>query len=129
MLYTVLIYTVEGVFDRLPPDEPEAVLAKHRALQEKLSSRGVLGPVAKLMGAASAVTVRADGESVLVTDGPYAETKEHLLGFYMIECACIEEAIEAAKALPQGVASYEVRPVSWANPVAAAGPPPSGGDG
>lgn len=115
MLYSILIYGVEGVFDRLPENEQSEMLAKHQAVQDDLTSRGILGPVAKLMETASAVSVRAQGSSILVTDGPFAETKEQLLGIYMIECATIDEAIEAVKALPQGISAYEIRPVAWAN--------------
>ena len=95
MLYSVLIYGVDGVFDRLPPDEQEALMDKHRALQQLHRDKGTLGPVAKLMGPAAAVTVRRDGDTVQVVDGPFAETKEQLLGFYVLDCETIEEAIEA----------------------------------
>ena len=50
----------------------------------------------------------------MVLDGPYSESKEQILGFYMIECDSIDAALEAAKALPRGVAYMEVRPVNWA---------------
>lgn len=113
MLYSVLIYGVEGVFERLPPAEQEAILQKHRDLQAKLGRDGRMGPTAKLMATSAAVTVRQDGQSVVVMDGPFAETKEQLLGFYVIECDTIDQAIEAAKQLPVDVASMEVRPVSW----------------
>lgn len=115
MLYTILIYGVEGVYDQMPPEEQEAVLDKHRALQKTLTAEGVLGPVAKLMETSAAVTIRSKGNSLVVTDGPFAETKEQLLGFYMVECETIEQAIEAAKALPQGLAAYEIRPVAWSD--------------
>jgi len=113
MLYSVLIYGVDGVFDRLPPDEQEALMDKHRALQQLHRDKGTLGPVAKLMGPAAAVTVRRDGDTVQVVDGPFAETKEQLLGFYVLDCETIEEAIEAAKSLPGDIATYEVRPIDW----------------
>jgi len=117
MLYTILIYASEGVFEQLPPEEQQAVLAKHGAMQDALAEEGRLGPFAKLMDTTSAMTLRGRrgeaGDSVLVTDGPYAETKEQLLGFYMIECASVEEAIDAVKMLPQGTATYEIRAAGW----------------
>lgn len=117
MLYTILIYASEGVFDQLPPDEQQAVLARHGAMQDKLEKDGRLGPFAKLMETASAVTLRGaggtDDDAVIVTDGPFAETKEQLLGFYLIECDTMDEAIEATKMLPQNTATYEIRPASW----------------
>ena len=99
MHYSILIYSEEGLFDRLSKDEQEAVLQKHRDLQTALTKDGKLGPVAKLMGTATAMTVGTQGQSVVVLDGPFAETKEQLLGFYIVECDKIEEAIEAAKQL------------------------------
>jgi hypothetical protein len=60
------------------------------------------------------MNVQDSGSGLRVLDGPYAESKEQILGFYLVECTTIEEAVEAAEALPQGVAHMEVRPVSWA---------------
>lgn len=114
MLYSVLIYAVDGLFERLPEAEREAYMEQHYALQRQHEETGTLGPVAKLMGPASAVTVTRRADTVQVVDGPYAETKEQLLGFYVIDCETIEEAIEAAKALPADIATYEVRPIQWA---------------
>lgn len=114
MLYSVLIYAVDGLFERLPEAEREAYMEQHYALQRLHEGKGTLGPVAKLMGPASAVTVTRRADTVQVVDGPYAETKEQLLGFYIFDCETIEEAIEAAKALPADIATYEVRPIQWA---------------
>ena len=113
MHYSILIYADEGLFDRLPEEQQEALLQQHRDLQTKLTEEGKLGPVAKLMGTATAVTVRSQDQPTVVLDGPFAETKEQLLGFYIVDCETIEEAIEAAKLLPQGVATMEVRPIAW----------------
>lgn len=113
MLYSILVYSVPGVFDQLPETEQQAAIAKHHALQHELAEAKVLGPVAQLMGTESAVTVRQQGEQTLVLDGPFAETKEHFLGFYVLECDSLEDAIAAAKKLPLNIAAYEVRPVQW----------------
>ena len=73
-----------------------------------------LGPVARLMPTSAATTIRKDRDPPLVLDGPFAETKEQLLGFYILDCANLDEAIDAAlelgRANPGG--SYEVRPLS-----------------
>lgn len=114
MLYAILIYGEEEIFERLDADEQERVMEKHRAVQREYGALGSLGPVARLMSTSSAVTVRSRGDSVMVLDGPFAETKEHLLGFYVLECATIDDAIEAAKKFPLATAAYEVRPISWA---------------
>ena len=113
MQYAILIYSTEGFFERLPEEEQDAAMDKHRALQEEHNGTGTLGAVAKLMETSAAMTIRKRGESVMVLDGPFAETKEQLLGLYILECGTIEEAVEQAKKLPQGMAAYEVRPLSW----------------
>jgi len=114
MLFTILIYGAEGLAERLPAAEQEALLQKHRDLQSKLQADGKYRGAVQLMPPSTAVNVQDKGSGIRVLDGPYAESKEQVLGFYLIECDGIEEALEAAKALPQGVAYMEVRPVSWA---------------
>jgi hypothetical protein len=69
-----------------------------------------LGPCVRLMPTTTAVQVRTEGQPV-ITDGPFAETKEQLLGFYMVDCESIEEAIEIARSLPSVSTVFEVRPV------------------
>lgn len=116
MLYSILIFGDDGTFDQLSEDEQAAVMNKHYALQDRLAGGKQNGPAAKLHATATAVTLREQGGVPVVTDGPFVETKEHLLGFYTIECETIEEAIEAAKLLPLDIASVEVRPISWFGP-------------
>ncbi|MEX3009535.1 YciI family protein [Hoeflea sp. TYP-13] len=113
MQYAILIYSTEGFFERLPEDEQDAAMEHHRELQREHNEKGTLGAVAKLMDTSAAMTVRKRGDSVMVLDGPFAETKEQLMGLYVIECESIDDAIEQAKKLPQGVAAYEVRPIGW----------------
>ena len=113
MQYAILIYSTEGFFERLPEDQQEAALDQHRALQQEHSEKGTLGAVAKLMDTSAAMTLRKRGESILVLDGPFAETKEQLMGLYIVECESMEDAIEQARKLPQGMAAYEVRPLGW----------------
>jgi len=87
-------------------------------VQDQLRKTHRLGPVARLMPTTAATTVRKDREPPLVLDGPFAETKEQLLGFYLVECATREEALEVARDLgranPGG--SYELRPVAVFHP-------------
>ena len=113
MQYAILIYASEGIFERLPEEEQEEAMTHHRALQKEHNEKGTLGAVAKLMDTSAAVTLRQTGDSVVVLDGPFAETKEQLLGLYVLECDSIDDAIEQAKKLPQGIAAYEVRPIGW----------------
>jgi hypothetical protein len=93
--------------------EEEAVMRKLIAVQEKMARAGKLGPVARLMPTTAATTLRKDREPAVVLDGPFAETKEQLLGFYVVDCASLDEALDFAKELgkanPGG--AYEIRPL------------------
>jgi hypothetical protein len=88
-------------------------MAKLAVLEKRLADERRLGPVARLMPTSAATTVRKDREPPLVLDGPFAETKEQLLGFFVIECSNLEQAIdttqELGRANPGG--SYEIRPI------------------
>jgi hypothetical protein len=114
MLYAVLCYHSEDVVTSRSAEQEHAVMDKLAAVQEKLVKAGRLGPVARLMPTTAATTLRKDRDPPLVIDGPFAETKEQLLGFYIIDCADLAEAIataaELARANPGG--AYELRPVS-----------------
>ncbi|WP_437635241.1 YciI family protein [Sorangium sp. So ce854] len=115
MIYALLIHSARPEGDPLPAADERAILSRHRALQEEAIARAELLAVARLDGRDKARTVRVqgDGGAAVVTDGPYMETKEWLVGFYLIECA--DEAIAAARARqicpPDG--SVEIRPVTW----------------
>jgi len=117
MLYAILCYKPEGAVESWTKEQDDAVMAKLAVVEQKLTKAGRLGPVARLMPTAAARTLRKS-EPPVVTDGPFAETKEHLLGFYLVECATPDEAIEAARDLgranPGG--SYEIRPVAVFHP-------------
>jgi hypothetical protein len=116
MLYAILIHDSEAVVNSWSKEEDDACVAKHVAVQHALP-QGVLGPVVRLRSTAEAVTLRPGGESMIL-DGPYAETKEALLGLYVVDCETLDEAVETARRLPNqsGKAVLEVRPVSWYNP-------------
>jgi hypothetical protein len=104
--YMMLIY--EGV--ESPPD-PE-MIPKHQAFAEKMGRRGKLIASGELSDISVATTVRRSGGEMLITDGPHAETKEHLGGYYIVECADLDEALDIASRLPlvpEGV--VEVRPL------------------
>lgn len=93
----------------------------HRQLdvvQERLARDGRLGPVARLMPTTAATTLRK-GKEAIVIDGPFAETKEQLLGFFVLDCASLEQAIETAKDLGRASSSngsYEIRPMRLFRP-------------
>ncbi len=121
MLYSILIYDSEAVVEARPAAENAAHLEQHIALQKTLRSAGRLGPVARLMPTTAAVTVTQNrtakkaGKPVIL-DGPFAETKEHLVGFYIFECDSLDEAIAAAQTLPLDSGALEVRPIGWFEP-------------
>jgi hypothetical protein len=114
MIYALLCYHSEDVVCSWSKEEDAAVMAKLGAVQDRLTKAGKLGPVARLMPTTAATTLRKDNEPPLVIDGPFAETKEQLLGFFIIDCASLEEALDIARELgaanPGG--AYEIRPVA-----------------
>ncbi len=114
MLYAILCYNNEAETTSWSKEKDAAVMVKLGAVQDQLRKAHRLGPVARLMPTTAATTVRKDREPPLVLDGPFAETKEQLLGFYLVECATREEAVDVAKDLGQANpgGSYELRPVA-----------------
>src|ERR1700754_3984920 len=99
MLYAILCYHREDVVGAWSKTEDDAVMAKLAIVQEKLARQGRLGPVARLLPTTAATTLRKDSEPPLVIDGPFAETKEQLLGFYILDVANLDEALDAAREL------------------------------
>ena len=114
MLYAILSYNQEDVTSAWSKAQDDAVMARLHAVQEPWVKAGKLGPVARLLPTTAATTLRKDSDPPLVLDGPFAETKEQLLGFYVLEAEDLEEALGFAKALgavnPGG--SYEIRPIA-----------------
>jgi hypothetical protein len=124
MLYAILCYNEEDVVGAWSKAEDEAVMARLAIVQKRLSAEGRLGPVARLLPTTAATTLRKGAEEPLVIDGPFAETKEQLLGFYMVECPSLEAALDVARELAEanpGLGAYEIRPVSLFYPKGAPG--------
>jgi hypothetical protein len=113
MLYALLCYNDEDMVYSWTPEEDAAVMAKIRVVQERLISEGKLGPSLRLLPTTSATSVRKTGGEPLVIDGPYAETKEQLLGFYILDVANLEEALAVTRELGEAnpTSNYEIRPV------------------
>jgi hypothetical protein len=118
MLYTILCYHDEKVVYSWSRDEDAAVMARLAEVQTRLTASGKMGSSLRLMPTTAATSLRKSGEAPVIVDGPFAETKEQLLGFYIIEVASLEEALEIARDLaacnPGG--TYELRPVALFNP-------------
>ncbi|WP_404402529.1 YciI family protein [Pelagibacterium halotolerans] len=113
MLYAIMIFGAEGVVERLPEAERDAILDVHSTLQADLEAKGMYRGAIQLMPPSTAMTVADRGAGTMLLDGPFAESKEQFLGFYLVECETMDDALDAAKALPQGIAFMEVRPVKW----------------
>lgn len=111
MLYSILIYVAEDRVNAMTQEEDDEHIARHMQLHEKLAAQGKLGPVVRLMPTTTAVQVRTADVPPVIVDGPFAETKEQLLGFYMVDCESLEEAIAIARSLPSVDSVFEVRPV------------------
>lgn len=122
MLYSILIFGDEAVSESLPADAQEALLQKHRDLKARLEAEGTYRGSVQMMPPSTATHLRDRGKGAELLDGPFAESKEQFLGFYLIECEDADYAQQAARELPQGVATMEVRAVAWAGgPVATDG--------
>ena len=114
MLYAILCYDREDVVWSWSKEEEATAMAKLSKVHGKLARDGRLGPTARLLPTTAATTVRKGAEP-LVIDGPFAETKEQLLGFYILNCESLEQAVEAAKDLARASSSsgsYEIRPLA-----------------
>jgi hypothetical protein len=111
MLYTLLCYNKEDVVWSWSKEEDDAVMARLSVVHEKLVKEGKLGPSLRLLPTTAATTVRGPG---LVIDGPFAETKEQLLGFYVIDVPDLEGALDVAHQLSQAnpTSVYEIRPIA-----------------
>jgi len=114
MLYAVLCYNDEKAVSTWTKEEDAACMARLGKVQDELRDEGRLGPVVRLENTTEARTLRkANGEHV-VFDGPFAETKEQFLGFYVADVGTIDEAVDFAKKLAianPGLGSYEIRPL------------------
>jgi hypothetical protein len=110
MRYALLIYGDERADSQAGKEEMDAVMAAHNAFGERYKEQ-ILGGEA-LLATSSATTVRVRNGKTLTTDGPFAETKEQLGGFYLVKCNDLDEALQIAASLP-GVerGSIEVRPL------------------
>ena len=117
MLYAILCYHDEDTVGSWTREHDATVMTRLAVVQEGLAKQGRLGPVARLLPTTSATTLRKDNPP-LVIDGPYAETKEQLLGFYVVDCKNLDEALDVARDLsaanPGG--AYEIRPVGLFRP-------------
>jgi len=112
MRYALLIHDEDKRQAEMSEAETGAQMAGYMAFGEEMGARGVLQTGERLKPAATATTVRVRDDDVLTSDGPFAETKEQLAGFYLVDCKDLDEAIEVASKIPSARhGSIEVRPV------------------
>jgi hypothetical protein len=110
MLYSILIYVPEDLVDAMSSEEMDAHIARHLRVHDQLNAQGRLGPVVRLMPTTTAVQLRTTNTPHVI-DGPFTETKEQLLGFYIVDCKSLEDAIEVARSLPSVRTIFEIRPL------------------
>ena len=113
MRYMMLVYSAEPP-EGLRPEDSSRVRSGHMRVMEEASRKGILLGAEPLAPTSTATTVRVENGKVLVTDGPYAETKEQLAGYYIMECQDLDEAIQWAAKIPTecqgGLGCIEIRP-------------------
>jgi hypothetical protein len=114
MRYILMIYSQETA-EGPPADQIDSIRNGHWSVMQEASQKGVLAGVERLKPTTTATTVRVQNGSALTTDGPFAETKEQLAGYYIMECKDLDEAIEWAKKIPSSCRGssgcIEIRPI------------------
>lgn len=128
MLYALLCYNDEDMVFSWSKEEDDAVMARLNLVHDRIAKAGKMGPALRLLPTTAATTLIKSSEPPVIIDGPYAETKEALLGFYVFDCQDLAEALDIArdlaKANPGG--AYEVRPIGLFLPgTLPAGAPPA----
>jgi hypothetical protein len=112
MRYLALIYGNEAASEGATQEQQAAMLEAYNVFGQKAGARGVLLGGDALMPTSSATTVRVREGKAIVTDGPFAETKEQLGGYYLLNCQNLDEAIEVASQIPGALTgSIEIRPI------------------
>ena len=113
MRYMLLIYSREE--EGASPEEMQRVAAQHQAVMQETARRGIFCAADPLAPSSTATTVRLEDGAVLLTDGPFAEAKEQLAGYYILDCEDLDEALSWAAKIPtscHGAPGYvEVRPI------------------
>ena len=119
MLYAILCYNDENAVGTWTKEEDDACMVRLAKVEEAMAQRGKLGPVVRLLPTTSATTLRKAGGDAMILDGPFAETKEQFLGFFVADCETLEEAHDFARDLAvanPGTGAYEIRPLAIYKP-------------
>jgi hypothetical protein len=108
MRYMLLVYSRESEMERLSPEEDQRIRAGHWAVMDQTAKQGIFRGAEPLKPTATATTVRIQNGKPLITDGPFAETKEQLAGYYILDCKDLDEAIAwAEKSLRRAKAAQD----------------------
>jgi hypothetical protein len=113
MRYMLLIYTNENA--RQTPEQAQQVMEGHGRAMKDAARKGFLRGAEPLVATSSATTLRLQGGKTVITDGPFAETKEQLAGYYLLECENLDDAMDIARQIPTacggGGGCVEIRPI------------------
>jgi hypothetical protein len=112
MRYLLMICTDEKWYESLPPEQLSGFTAEYDAFGQEMGNRGVLQGGERLRPTSDSTTVRVKDGDVLTSDGPFAETKEQIGGYFLVDCKDLDEAIEVASKIPAARhGAIEVRPI------------------
>jgi hypothetical protein len=115
MRYMLLIYTDEKAREGRSPEDENRAATEIWAMIDETTRLGIFRAAEPLHPTVTASTVRKQNGTVMITDGPFAETKEHLAGYFILDCKDLDEALEWAAKIPiscgGGTGSIEVRPI------------------
>ena len=116
MRYMLLVYTDQVLSERRSQEAWKEVIAGHVSVKDEAAKKGVLRGAGPLKPASTATTIRLQDNEVVIVDGPFADTKEQLAGYYLLDCENLDEAIEWGKKFvsvcgPFGDRCFEIRPL------------------
>jgi hypothetical protein len=115
MRYMLLVYSTQAEMAQMPKEEAERITSAHWSVMEETAKRGIFRGAEPLKSTDSATTVRIHDGKPIITDGPFAETKEQLAGYYILDCKDLDEAISWASKIPThcrgGEGCIEIRPI------------------
>ena len=115
MRYMLLIYSRETDMEKMTPQDADKIRAAHRNVMVETAKEGIFRGAEPLKPTATATTVRFQNHKPMITDGPFAETREQLAGYYILDCKDLDEAIIWAAKIPTacqgGEGCVEIRPI------------------